>query len=100
MRDFAALLQLLRDLQEAIAFVSDALSVVQLELRSKRNEIILHHGDDQSARSNFGSGAGYGRSRGNSSIVRQSGHIDCLVHIALARVLVNGVVRDETNSAM
>src|ERR1700747_468574 len=51
--NFAAMLQLLRQLEKAIAVVDGALGIFQLELRGKRAEIGLGHGDHEAARSDF-----------------------------------------------
>src|SRR6266481_4939536 len=79
--NFAAMFQLLRQLEKTIALVGRASGIFQLELRGERAEIGLGHSDHEAARSDFSLGARQSSSRGNSAIVCQPGEVEGFVRV-------------------
>src|ERR1700723_3131834 len=99
MRNFAAAFQVLRQLQESLAFIVGLLSEVCFTLLRQRAEIALHYRDHQTARGNFGAGPGQRRAGRRPPNVVDSRYTQDFVHISLADVFVHGVVGNVAHTA-
>ena len=98
MRDFAALLKIACQFQEAVAFVGSFLRRhPSFRTRRSENVIALNNGHDQTARCDFRASFGDGRVRRRSTSSGDAGNIERFMHIALADVFVHRIVRDESH---
>ena len=96
MRHFAALFELLADIEKALALGRGALGGVILPLRHDEVVIGLYHGHDQAASGNFGAGPRHRFRRQRAPVVRDPLQGNVLMNIALAEVLVHSVGPDES----
>ena len=95
-RDFAAVLQLLADLQKPPRLGVGALSAGILALRCNQSVVSLSNGDDQAARSDFSFSPRLRQRCSRAPIVREIGERERFMGIRLADVFVHAIVRDET----
>ncbi len=95
MRDFAAFFKIVRKFHETIAFIGRFLRNCQFFLRGRNREIILNDCDDEPARRNLGPCFRHRRIRRRPASLSNSSKIQSFVHVALADVFVDRVVRDE-----
>ena len=95
MRDFAAVLQFLADVEESRGFCVGALRGRVLALGHHQSVVRLGHGNDQAASGDLGLGPRLRQRGGGAAIVRNIREGEGLMHVRLADVFVHAVVGDE-----